>query len=82
MFFIYTDVLTKLLYPFPGKLICFMPEHNIIVQHMFLLSNFFSLCQIYFVWVDVAICRVATVREKSWKMKFFPGQGKVREFQF
>ena len=24
--------------------------------------------------------RVATVREKVWKMKFFPGQGKVREF--
>ena len=26
--------------------------------------------------------RVATVREKVWKMKFFPGQGKVREFGF
>ena len=26
--------------------------------------------------------RVATVREKVWKMKFFPGQGKVREFEF
>ena len=24
--------------------------------------------------------RVATVRKKIWKMKFFPGQGKVREF--
>ena len=28
------------------------------------------------------ICRVATVREKVWKMNFFPGQGKVREFGF
>ena len=28
------------------------------------------------------ISRVATVREKVWKMKFFPGQGKVREFEF
>ena len=28
------------------------------------------------------INRVATVREKVWKMKFFPGQGKVREFGF
>ena len=26
------------------------------------------------------ISRVATVREKVWKMNFFPGQGKVREF--
>ena len=26
--------------------------------------------------------RVATVREKVWKMKFFLGQGKVREFGF
>ena len=26
--------------------------------------------------------KVATVREKVWKMKFFPGQGKVREFGF
>ena len=26
--------------------------------------------------------RVATVREKVWKMKFFPGQGKVREFGY
>ena len=26
--------------------------------------------------------RVATVREKVWKMKFFPDQGKVREFGF
>ena len=26
--------------------------------------------------------RVATVREKVWKMNFFPGQGKVREFWF
>ena len=26
--------------------------------------------------------RVATVREKVWKMKFFPGKGKVREFWF
>ena len=25
---------------------------------------------------------VATASEKVWKMKFFPGQGKVREFQF
>ena len=25
-------------------------------------------------------CRVATVREKNLEMKFFPGQGKVREF--
>ena len=26
--------------------------------------------------------RVATVREKNiWKLKFFPGQGKVREFR-
>ena len=24
--------------------------------------------------------RVATVREKVWEMKFFPGQGQVREF--
>ena len=28
------------------------------------------------------VVRVATVREKVWKMKFFPGQGKVREFGF
>ena len=28
------------------------------------------------------ISRVATVREKVWKMKFFPGQGKVRELEF
>ena len=27
-----------------------------------------------------AYYRVATVRENIWKMKFFPGQGKVREF--
>ena len=26
--------------------------------------------------------RVATVREKIWKMKNFPGQGKVRELHF
>ena len=26
--------------------------------------------------------RVATVREKFWKMKNFPGQGKVRELHF
>ena len=26
--------------------------------------------------------RVAMVREKVWKMKFFPGQEKVREFGF
>ena len=26
--------------------------------------------------------RVATVREKVWKTKFFPVQGKVREFGF
>ena len=26
------------------------------------------------------IIRVATVRENIWKMNFFPGQGKVREF--
>ena len=26
--------------------------------------------------------RVATVREKVWKMKFFPGQGKVTDFEF
>ena len=26
--------------------------------------------------------RVATVREKVWKMIFFLGQGKVREFEF
>ena len=26
--------------------------------------------------------RVATVREKVWKMKFFPGQGKIREFGY
>ena len=24
--------------------------------------------------------RVATVRKKFWKMKLFPGQGKIREF--
>ena len=30
----------------------------------------------------MCIFRVATVREKVWKMKFFPGQGKVREFGF
>ena len=26
------------------------------------------------------MCRVATVRENIWKMKYFPGQGKVGEF--
>ena len=26
------------------------------------------------------ILRVASVRKNIWKMKFFPGQGKVREF--
>ena len=26
--------------------------------------------------------RVATVREKVWKMNFFPGQGKFRELEF
>ena len=26
------------------------------------------------------VCRVATVRENIWKMKFFQGQRKVREF--
>ena len=25
------------------------------------------------------VCRVATVREKIWKMNYFLGQGKVRE---
>ena len=29
----------------------------------------------------ITILRVATVREKVWKMNFFPGQGKVREFR-
>ena len=28
------------------------------------------------------LARVATVREKLWKMKNFPGQGKVRELHF
>ena len=31
---------------------------------------------------QIWLIRVATVREKVWKMKFFPGQGKVREFGF
>ena len=30
----------------------------------------------------VYMYRVATVREKVWKMTFFPGHGKVREFGF
>ena len=30
----------------------------------------------------IHVYRVAMVREKVWKMKFFPGQGKVREFEF
>ena len=31
-------------------------------------------------WQISDINRVATVRENIWKMKFFPGQGKVMEF--
>ena len=30
----------------------------------------------------IHVYRVAMVREKVWKMKFFPGQGKVGEFEF
>ena len=33
-------------------------------------------------WKSEVHSRVATVREKFWKMKNFPGQGKVRELHF
>ena len=37
---------------------------------------------IYTVFGYKCLLRVATVREKVWKIKNFPGQGKIREFGF
>ena len=37
---------------------------------------------VYLIQILRVLYRVATVREKVWKMKFFPGHGKVREFGY
>ena len=67
MFYIHTDALTKLLFPFPGKLVCCMSEHEVSCI-LFLWSNIFGLCQIYFVFVDVHVAILTQCEDCLWPM--------------